>query len=64
MLQKDAAIMTLLNKLPTVADMKRQLEKKQKAGARGLSLREMNPDVPLASWQLLRWFVAFKVRFL
>lgn len=59
MLQKDAAIMTLLNKLPTVADMKRQLEKKQKAGARGLSLREMNPDVPPASWQLLRWFVAF-----
>lgn len=51
--------MTLLNKLPTVADMKRQLEKKQKAGARGLSLREMNPDVPPASWQLLRWFVAF-----
>ena len=53
---KSYSMMMLLDRLPPVLEMKRQLEKKQKAGARGRSLREMNPDVPAASWQLLRWY--------
>ena len=56
-MQKDAAIMTLLSKLPRVSEMKKQLEKCAKAGLGRITLKDMNPDVPAASWQLLRWYV-------
>lgn len=55
--QKNDAVMKLLNMLPSVTEMKTQLEKKQKGGTRKLSLGAMNPLVPAAAWQLLRWFV-------
>ncbi|KAI0703481.1 hypothetical protein BC835DRAFT_1028647 [Cytidiella melzeri] len=56
--QKNRAILDLLDMLPPVREMKKQLEKARKAGTRKLSLRDMNPKVPAAAWQLLRWCVA------
>ncbi|KAI0086019.1 hypothetical protein BDY19DRAFT_962578 [Irpex rosettiformis] len=54
---KNSAVMTLLDRLPSVKEMKMQLEWNSKTSMRTRSLKEMYPDVPPASWQLLRWCV-------
>jgi hypothetical protein len=51
--------MRLLDILPAVIEMKRQLDRQNTAGARKFSLRQAYPDLPTAAWHLLRWFVLF-----
>ncbi|KAI0731453.1 hypothetical protein C8Q72DRAFT_822449, partial [Fomitopsis betulina] len=51
------AIIALLDELPSIASMKRHLEKPVAAGRAKPNLRDLAPSVPPAAWKLLRWCV-------
>ncbi|KAK0467149.1 uncharacterized protein EV420DRAFT_1507476 [Desarmillaria tabescens] len=57
-LQMRASIAAMLNTLPTVEEMKKHLERKVKPGKSKPKLRELDPTVLPAAWQILRWCVA------
>jgi hypothetical protein len=50
----------ILSEIPSlmqIADMKRAIEKKRKIGKLKVKLVTLFPDVPPASWTLVRWYV-------
>jgi len=57
--QMRSCIATLINTLPSVADMKKHLEQKVKAGKRKAKLQDIDPDVLPAAWSILRWYKLF-----
>ncbi|EMD36029.1 hypothetical protein CERSUDRAFT_156784 [Gelatoporia subvermispora B] len=52
------AIVSLLNQLPSVADMKAYLEQKVKPGKAKPKLRDIDSFIPEASWVILRWCIS------
>lgn len=57
--QMRSCIATLINTLPSVADMKKHLEQKVKAGKRKAKLQDIDPNVLPAAWSILRWYKFF-----
>ncbi|KAF9047184.1 hypothetical protein BDZ89DRAFT_1089351 [Hymenopellis radicata] len=56
-IQMRASIASMINCLPSVEDMKKHLERKVKPGKSKPKLKEVDPAVPPAAWQILRWCV-------
>jgi ubiquitin-conjugating enzyme E2 Q len=55
LLQKRAIVHDMLNSLPTVAEMKRHLQKKVQTGMKKPRLQDIDREVPPAAWSILRW---------
>lgn len=55
--QKCRMVTELLDSLPSVREMRRFLRKRENAGGRRRSLKEMDEHVLPAAWQILRWLV-------
>ncbi|KDR71552.1 hypothetical protein GALMADRAFT_253891 [Galerina marginata CBS 339.88] len=51
-------IAKLINTLPSVEDMKKNMDRKVKAGKSKPKLRDVDPNVLPAAWSILRWVVA------
>ncbi len=59
LVQMRSCIATLINTLPSVAEMKRHLEQKVKSGKRKAKLQDVDPNVLPAAWSILRWYKLF-----
>lgn len=56
--QMRVVIADLINKLPSINDMKKHLTKKTRSSKAKPTLQTMDPKIPAASWIILRWCVA------
>ncbi|EIW74242.1 hypothetical protein CONPUDRAFT_85969 [Coniophora puteana RWD-64-598 SS2] len=56
--QMRKSIVEMIGRLPPIEDMKSHLEQKVIPGVTRPTLRDMDPDIPLAAWTILRWCVA------
>ncbi|KAF9481500.1 hypothetical protein BDN70DRAFT_876298 [Pholiota conissans] len=56
--QMRAAIGSLIHTLPSIAEMKKHLERKVKAGKYKPKLKDIDPNILPAAWSILRWCVA------